>query len=204
MADMAIVTLDGDVHAYVLKHLMGQRYGVDVAIVAADRLPAAGGLSWQPDGRACVPDDEGKEVDVGTLALVWWRRSGRDPAVPDAVISPAMRRLVSQDCRASLRGTFLTHFDGSWISEPHTTERAQNKLLQLRVASRLGLAVPDTLVSSDPDTVRQFVRGHGGRVVAKALTSILGTALEAGRVELASLGDDAELRLSPAIYQAEV
>src|SRR5205823_13502260 len=52
--------------------------------------------------------------------------------------------------------------------------------------------------------IRDFVRTNGGRVVAKTLTGVLGTALEAGRVDLASLTDDREMTLSPAVYQAEV
>lgn len=206
MTRMAIVTLEGDLHAYVIKHVLAQRYGVDVAIVAADRIPAAGGLSWRSDDPddATVPTEDGGTVALGALELVWWRRCHGHPEVPDAVTDRAMRQLVIKDCRAALRGAFLTGFGGTWISDPYATERAQNKLVQLRLARQVGLALPDTLISSDPVAIRDFVRGHGGRVIAKTLTGVLGTALEAGRVEQDSLGDVDELELSPTVYQAEV
>lgn len=206
MPRMAIVTLDGDLHASVIKHVMAQRYGVDVAIVAADLIPAAGGLSWRSDDVAngTAPTDDGGRVELADVDLVWWRRGRGEPEVPDEVTDPTMRRLVAKDCRAGLRGTFLAAFDGTWISDPLATERAQNKLLQLRVAQQVGLSVPRTLVSSDPVAIRDFVRAIGGRAVAKALTALLGTALEAGRVELGNLTEDRELALAPTIYQAEV
>ena len=206
MTRMAIVTLAGDLHAYVIRQRLLENHGIDVAIVAADRLAAAGGISWHNEGDHAVtlPTEEGGRVDVGALDLLWWRRAHGRPTVPDSVIDPAMSKLVVKDNRSALRGLFLSSFHGTWISDPYATERAQNKLLQLTVAREVGLTVPRTLVSSDPDTIRAFAREQGGQVIAKTLTGLLGTSLEAGRVRVESLVDDEEMSLSATIYQEEV
>lgn len=206
MSEMAIVTLEGDIHAYLIQEAMERIYGVGVAIVPADRIQTAGGLSWGDDvvDGVTLPTEDGGTVDVSKIRLVWWRRGHGRPEVPDAVRDPAMRELVIKDSRSALRGTLLAAFDGTWISDLYATERAQNKLLQLRVARSLGLTVPRTLVSSDPVRIREFTRSQGGTVIAKTLTGMLGTALEAGRVPLDSLTDDDELRLAPTIYQQEI
>ena len=206
MSEMAIVTLEGDIHAYLVQDAMDRKYGIDVAIVAADRIPAAGGLTWHDEKTEPVtlPTEDGATVEVDKLRLIWWRRCRGLPEVPDTVRDPRMRELVVKDCLSALRGTLLAAFTGTWLSDPYATERAQNKLLQLRVARSVGLTVPRTLVSSDPDRIREFVRGQGGTVVAKTLTGLFGTALEAGRVRLDSLTDDDELRLAPTIYQEEI
>ena len=206
MTRMAIVTLAGDLHAYVIRQRMQDTHGIDVAIVAADRLAAAGGVAWHNSGDhpVTLPTEEGERVDIGRLDLVWWRRAHGRPTVPDSVTDPAMRKLVVKDNRSALRGVLLAAFHGTWLSDPYATERAQNKLLQLTVAHEVGLTVPHTLVSSDPDTVRTFARAHGGTVIAKTLTGLLGTSLEAGRVHVDSLVADAEVALSATIYQEEV
>lgn len=206
MPEMAIVTLAGDLHAYLIRRRMAETYGVDVAIIAADRLSAAGELVWQdgPGTPAHLPTEDGGPVDITAVRLLWWRRCHGRPAVPDAVTDARMRQLIIKDTRAALRGICLTAFDGTWISDPYATERAQNKLLQLRAARAAGLPVPRTLISSDPASIRAFLAAHGGRVIAKTLTGLLGTALEAGRVHLDDLGSDAELQVSPTIYQEEV
>jgi hypothetical protein len=205
MTRMAIVTLAGDLHAYVIRQRMLD-HGVDVAIVAVDRLAAAGGITWHNEGdhRVTLPTEEGGRVDVGALDLVWWRRAHGRPTVPDDVTDPAMRKLVVKDNRSAIRGLFLSSFHGTWLSDPYATERAQNKLLQLTVAREVGLTVPRTLVSSDPDSIRAFARAQGGSVIAKTLTGLLGTSLEAGRVPVESLVDDEEMSLSATIYQEEV
>ena len=54
MTRMAIVTLAGDLHAYVIRQRMQEHHGIDVAIVAVDRLAAAGGISWHNEGDHAV------------------------------------------------------------------------------------------------------------------------------------------------------
>ncbi len=205
-ARVAIVSLAGDLHAYVIRERMLRDHGTHVAIVASDRFAGAGGTSWSTEASrpSTLPTEEGDRLDVADLDLVWWRRCHGRPAVPDSVADPAMRKLVVKDNRAALRGTLLAGFGGTWISDPSATERAQNKLLQLTVARAQGLTVPNTLVSSDPEAVRAFVDDHGGTVIAKTLTGLLGTSLEAGRVSLDSLVQDDEVALAATIYQEEV
>lgn len=207
---VAIVTLAGDLHAYVIRRQLQEAHGVDVAIIASDSLSAAGGLTWTNtrfDSEApdlALPTEDGGSVAIRDLDLVWWRRCHGKPTVPDAVTDPQLRKLVVKDNRAALRGTLLSAFTGTWISDPYATERAQNKLLQLTVAREVGLTVPRTLVSTDPTAVRDFTRAHGGTVIAKTLTGLLGTSLQAGRVTIDSLGDDDEITVSATVYQEEV
>lgn len=210
MTRVAIVTLAGDLHAYVIRRQLQEVHDVDVAIVASDSLSAAGGLTWsneldhpaRPD--LTLPTEDGGTVSVADLDLVWWRRCHGRPTVPDTVTDPQLRKLVVKDNRAALRGALLAGFDGTWISDPYATERAQNKLLQLTVAQQVGLVTPRTLVSTDPTAVRDFARAQGGTVIAKTLTGLLGTSLQAGRVTLDSLVDDAEIAVSATVYQEEV
>jgi hypothetical protein len=206
MTRVAIVTLEGDLHAYVIRKHLREAHDIDAAIVASDRLSAAGGLTWaNVDGpEHTLPTEDGGTVAVRDLDLVWWRRCHGRPTVPDAVTDTQLRKLVVKDNRAALRGTLLAGFSGTWISDPYATERAQNKLLQLSVARAVGLTVPRTLVSSDPTDVRDFTRALGGTVIAKTLTGLLGTSLQAGRVTSDSLDDDAEISVSATVYQEEV
>ncbi|GAA2747123.1 hypothetical protein GCM10009868_35280 [Terrabacter aerolatus] len=206
MSTVAIITLAGDLHARVIRRQLQEVHGVEVAVVASDTLSAAGGLTWSnvAGPAPTLPTEDGGVLDVADLDLVWWRRCHGRPTVPDAVTDPQMRKLVVKDNRAGLRGLLLAGFTGTWISDPYATERAQNKILQLSVARRLGLTVPRTLVSTDPAAVRDFARAHGGTVIAKTMTGLLGTSLEAGRVTLESLRDDDEITVSATVYQEEV
>src|SRR6185503_6963201 len=86
---------------------------------------------------------------------------------------------------------------------------AENKLRQLRLARALGLCVPRTLVTNDPDAVRAF-RAEVGTLVTKMLTPL---SVSMGKAELfvrtTELGDEDladldGLRASPMVFQERI
>ncbi|MDP9369552.1 MAG: hypothetical protein M3Q03_14955 [Chloroflexota bacterium] len=64
----------------------------------------------------------------------------------------------------------------------------------------MGLRIPRTLVSQDPEKVREFCESLGYRVIVKTVAGAQGTPVMAGQVTPDLLTDEA-VRLSPAIYQ---
>lgn len=202
MLRVAILTRHDDFHAYVVREVLTEQGDVACAIVLTNGMAWAGGLSWSIDASvvpAVVRDVEGAEVRIADLDVVWWRRLTGPPQFPVTVPEDA-RDLVINDCQATLLGALLTEFQGTWISHPEATRTAQNKLVQLQTAARVGFRVPRTLVSQDPETVRRFCDSLGGRVIVKTVAGAQGTPVMAGLVTPEMLADPA-IRLSPAIYQ---
>jgi hypothetical protein len=66
---------------------------------------------------------------------------------------------------------FLAHisFD-RWINHPSANAGASHKLEQLTRARRIGLLVPDTLLTQSPEAVRQFWTKHKHHIVVKPLS----------------------------------
>ena len=100
------------------------------------------------------------------LRSVWYRR----PRPPEAgACHEADRGFISgqwlrlQDNVFSLAGDLL---GALWINEPEAANRAENKLMQLRVAQEIGLVFPDTVVSNDAREVRTLLQ-RWPRVVFK-------------------------------------
>ncbi len=98
-----------------------------------------------------------------------------------------------------------------WVNQPVAAAQAENKLLQLKVARKCGLAFPETLVSNDPVDVRRFIRRHG-QVIYKGFwrhtwkDSATGE-LYAQWVDILDTGsklDDQVIRLSPGTYQPAI
>jgi glutathione synthase/RimK-type ligase-like ATP-grasp enzyme len=56
-----------------------------------------------------------------------------------------------------------------WVSFPANIRKAGHKISQLELASRLGLEVPRTLVSNDPESVRSFYEACHGQMIYKTL-----------------------------------
>jgi hypothetical protein len=202
--NVAIVTHQGDLHALVVCDQL-RRAGDDCVVIASDGLAGSSGVSWYLDDRAdsavCL-DIDGREVAIGQLDLVWWRRMPRGASPDNNGHAPdAVEIFTSRNVRASLLGMFLTDFRGVWLDHPQAIARADNKLVQLRVASAAGFRVPRTLLSQDPDRIRSFAASLDAPMIIKTVAGMLGVPSLTGKVTPEQLKNDGPLKACPAIYQ---
>jgi hypothetical protein len=199
---IGIFSLKDDLHALAIQHRLSHVFGVESLIVETNNLACSGGLTWGSCYGGRLPalrSRSGAWFDVGDLDLIWWRRVNYPQHNLPATVDEEATRLISNEWKYALIGMLTTSFDGVWINDPAYTRAAENKLIQLTAAERVGLRIPRTLVSQDPDVVRQFCAELQGNVVAKAvrgLTRPLLTVL----LDVTAL-DDESIRLCPAIYQ---
>jgi glutathione synthase/RimK-type ligase-like ATP-grasp enzyme len=58
-----------------------------------------------------------------------------------------------------------------WMNHPSMNAAASRKLEQLSTAAQLGIKIPDTLVTQEPEELKAFYAKHGGRLIAKPLST---------------------------------
>jgi hypothetical protein len=111
------------------------------------------------------------ELAFEDVAAIWLRRPRR-PLVHPRLGVPELRRFAGETSAAlfeSLLAAVPVHND------PAAEHRATQKLYQLLVAQRCGLAIPRTLVTTDPERAAAFVgriHAEGREVVYK--TNVFG------------------------------
>jgi hypothetical protein len=200
---IGIFSLKNDLHALAVQHRLRHTFGVECLVVETDDLASSGGLTWgvgDGDRPHVLRARDGDWFDAGDLDLVWWRRANH----PQQWLAPAVNEnaaeLISNEWKYALVGLLATSFRGVWINEPLRVRAAENKLIQLSATHRAGLAVPRTLVSQDPDTVRAFCAQLRGDVIVKAVRGLPHEPLRTSRFDPTAI-DDASIRLCPAIYQ---
>jgi glutathione synthase/RimK-type ligase-like ATP-grasp enzyme len=147
-------------------------------------VPQGTGLSFSQENGLSV-------VRFGELRLapaaVWWRKPAELAleGLDTDSIRPWAREYARDAVRRHTRALRAHFIDAFWMSPPYAMERAANKSLQLQVATRLGLRVPATVQTSDPDTAEAFVntqlRRNGGCIV-KSLTTVSPTTPERRRL----------------------
>jgi glutathione synthase/RimK-type ligase-like ATP-grasp enzyme len=134
---------------------------------------------------------------------IWYRRL-RTPPKPKEM-DEGVYEFCMQETRAALLGS-LVGLHAKWMSHPAAVWQAEFKPYQLSLAAGLGLRVPRTIVTNDPEAIRtsfnEFRRMivkpartghvvHGGQEFAVFTSEVLNEHLD----ELESA------RLSPSIYQ---
>ena len=175
-----------------------------------DRFPRHLGATFLDlgDGPRRLLDLGGEEVDAGDVDAVWTRSLWPPDLGED--LAPEHLAACRSQAREASQGFFFGLRGARWINDLHAMERASNKIHQLDVARRAGLAIPRTLITNEPDRVRHFHAELEGRVVTKLLAGLtFGMHRTAGTfhtsdVEEEDLEELEALRFSPMIFQEKV
>jgi glutathione synthase/RimK-type ligase-like ATP-grasp enzyme len=143
------------------------------------------------------------QLDLETVRAVWWRRPGAF-GLPSTLRDPAHRRLVLSEANTAFHGLFEA-MDALWINPPARDASAGHKPYQLALAQRLGLEIPQTLMTSDPENAREFWRACDGDVVYKQFIALPDAWAETRRLgEPETKVADAAIRLAPVIFQRHI
>lgn len=116
-----------------------------------------------------LPD--GQRLDLDAVRAVWHRRV-RPFTLDPALTDQTARLFAWSECTEALAGMWHA-MPCFWMNPPDADERALKKVMQHRLAHRLGLRVPETLVTNDPDEARAFIEDHAAAgVIRKAFRNI--------------------------------
>ncbi|TDB78947.1 ATP-dependent carboxylate-amine ligase, partial [Micromonospora fluostatini] len=95
---------------------------------------------------------------LADITHVYFRRPG--PFDLPAEMDPLERRWAEQEARLGLGGLLFALPHARWVNDPHAMTAAEFKPRQLAVAARLGMTVPPTVITNDPQRAREFAGVH--------------------------------------------
>lgn len=98
-----------------------------------------------------------------------------------------------------------------WVNHFKTIDIASNKPYQLMIAKKIGLTIPDTLVTNSPEKLTEFYENNGGKIIYKpvAYNVLHGNENETGfvytfRVTNKHLESADRIKVVPGIFQEEI
>jgi len=164
-----IVTRELDPHADVMIMLLREMGHQPIRLHPAD-FPMHTQAHARYDGTEWHTDvtTRNRTFSLADVRSIWWRRP--DPPTPDSTLTADEQKFASDEAEHALRGMWygLEH-ECYWVSFPPAIRKASAKLGQMQQATRLGLQVPRTLITTDPDQVRQFYEDCDQAVIYKTL-----------------------------------
>lgn len=111
---------------------------------------------------------DGQRINCSEIGAVWYRKPDR-PQLPNNLVEYEKQYAYSE-CIKALDGLYNYLRNRYWISSISNIRVAENKPLQLELATNLGFLMPDTIVTNDKDEAWCFYKKHSGRVVYKSLS----------------------------------
>jgi hypothetical protein len=178
----------------------------DATIVDTASFPVSLGLSAavnveREDLQFALPD--GRRIRLCGVGAVWYRRVS-PYGFHEALRDPTARLFAWSEANEALLGVWYS-MPAWWMNPPLADEVAQRKIRQLQVARQLGLTVPDTVVTNEPDVAALFVQQHGiGRVVRKAFRNIVEAPRETYLLRAEDLEQLETVCYTPVIFQEYV
>jgi glutathione synthase/RimK-type ligase-like ATP-grasp enzyme len=114
-------------------------------------------------GRRFTFDLDGRSLELADFGTVWWRRP-QPPRVDSRITRDSHRLFALNEAQEALSGLWHA-LDAFWVNDPARDHVAHRKAYQLKAAHDVGLTIPVTLITNDPDEARRFVDARGYRTV---------------------------------------
>jgi len=168
--EILILTHSGDNRCVeMVSHELARR-GARALRLNTDRYPQDMQLSSRLPACAGYPKllMEGSSHALDQVQACWYRRFAAGLCLPEELGDTLQACL--QESQQTLYGA-IASLDCFQLDPLSSVRRADHKELQLRLAHDLGLAIPATLISNDPEQVREFYAKCQGPVVTKTQTS---------------------------------
>lgn len=122
-----------------------------------DRFPTEVKVDlYSGDKQARIITDGEQQLELTEVSSVWYRRMRHGQKLPNSMDSQ-FREVSLKECRLSIRG-MIASLPGFHLDPITNVDRTNHKQLQLQVARQLGLLIPRTLTSNNPEAVKQFAQ----------------------------------------------
>ncbi|MCL6302938.1 ATP-grasp ribosomal peptide maturase [Streptomyces kronopolitis] len=109
-----------------------------------------------------------RSLDLHDVAACYFRAPNPFRLSPD--MSQPERAFAAAQARAGFGG-ILNALSCRWVNHPWAMSRAEYKPVQLAAAQLVGLPIPRTLITNNPDEVRAFARRIAGPIICKPVAS---------------------------------
>lgn len=110
--------------------------------------------------------NNGTQLRLEDITSIWYRRP--TPIIPQENLPILEKTFIEREANAGLWG-WLRGLQAFWVNHPDAIRAAGHKPQQLQLAQILGLTIPKTLITNEPEAFKQFYDECHGRVIYKLM-----------------------------------
>ncbi|MBW4614195.1 MAG: MvdC family ATP-grasp ribosomal peptide maturase [Desmonostoc vinosum HA7617-LM4] len=149
-----------------------------------------------------------RSISTEQVQSVWMRRIWQPQLGKD--LAPQYQQACIRESMTTLDGFWDSLKTARWVDDLQHINATENKLHQLRVAREVGLVIPRTLVTNNPEAAREFFHDVNGKMIAKLLAP-LSSGMEGSSfflytssVKEEDLLNAQTLRYCPMVFQEQI
>jgi glutathione synthase/RimK-type ligase-like ATP-grasp enzyme len=145
---------------------------------------------------------DGYRLPMDAVTAVWWRRP-QAFVLPPEMSNPSFRQFAMAEAATAFQGMWQSS-SALWVNNILRDAAAAHKPWQLVLAQEVGLLIPETLITNNPDEARQFWAKYPGEVVYKAFSASTYAWRETRILKPEEEQLAQSVRYSPVIFQRYV
>jgi glutathione synthase/RimK-type ligase-like ATP-grasp enzyme len=109
---------------------------------------------FSDSGRSYEFSTHGQIIDFTTCRAGWWRRP--QPFTLQSELASEVVSFTYSECHEAVAGLWSA-LNLKWVNPPALDEVAHHKPYQLAIATEVGLPIPRTVITNNPDVARRFI-----------------------------------------------
>jgi len=166
-----IISTHKDKHASKVIELLNKK-GAKSHLLDLSNFPKRSSISIDFNSNSpdrIIFEDINGAIQLSNCKVVWWRRP-QPFVLHEEINSSDDRNFAYTECHAAFAGLWNS-LDATWINNPLLDEDACKKVYQLKMAKKIGLQIPDTCVTNNPNRATEFAAIYGNNnVIYKAFS----------------------------------
>jgi glutathione synthase/RimK-type ligase-like ATP-grasp enzyme len=201
-----IISAPEDVHAQAVMRELARQAVQGVRILNFADFPMRMTVNMMLDNNGHSDFDlrfaGGPRADLRDVTAVWWRRP-QGFGVPENVKDPVFRHFAMSEAATAFQGMWQAS-QALWVNNIVRDAAASHKPWQLALAKKVGLTIPETLITNNPDEARRFWAQHPGQVIYKPFTASYHAWRETRLLKPGEEQFAPAVQLAPVIFQRYV
>ena len=149
----------------------------------------------------------GIKHDLNSFTSVYFRRP-EVRRIDDEDLTDAERQFIKIEHYQTLEGIYSVLSGAYWISPVQTIRNAENKIYQQILANKIGLKVPDGIITNNAGDFETFCAGNDNACVVKSIRSGQVGIEETEKIAYTSILDDLpskeQIKISPTYIQRNI
>jgi hypothetical protein len=153
------------------------------------------GIEFNSRSGAIITKDD-YSIDLSQVVSIYFRRAPTTFSSQDNILD---KPYLTNERRHFFEGMYMSLDKSKWINPIFNTYAAERKLMQLKLAQRLKLKIPETLVTNKLNKAKEFIKAHRHCIIkpishglqqrGKTFYSIYTTSIDLDKLEKLNLTD---------------
>lgn len=181
MKKVLVLTHEEDPHADTVCEFF-KNNNVPYCLVATEKIQKDYKLHFDSSNLFYkISNNNNEEIEIDSSWNIWNRRIMN----PDTKkgFAEGLANIIIDETERAWDGLLTSH-KGKVVNKPHNQIHANNKIDQIIFASKFknNIKIPDTIVTNNPDDVREFYDKHKGNLCYKLQKGALVNTLEGNKI----------------------